>query len=98
MSEGLTEAELAVIERRASAATAGPWQAFVEGRDHFGGDNFIRTGGDDDEAPDMYVTLSYWDNERPVAAGAADLDFIANAKQDIPTLIAEVRRLRDSSR
>jgi hypothetical protein len=44
------------IEQRAAAATKGPWQSFVEGRDHRGGDDFIRTGGLDDESPDMNVS------------------------------------------
>jgi len=73
---------------------AGPWEASIEGRDHWSGDNFIRTGGQDDEAPDMYITLSYWNSEPPTPAGPAVLDFIAAARQDLPRLIAEVRRLR----
>jgi hypothetical protein len=36
----------------------------------------------------MYVSL----DGRP--AGANDLDFIASARQDVPRLIAEIRRLR----
>ncbi len=73
----------------------GPWECFVEGRDHWGGDNFIRTGGFDDASPDMYVTLTYWGRVTPQPAGAADLDFIASARQDVPRLVAEIRRLRD---
>jgi hypothetical protein len=84
----ITDAELAEIERRAAAATKGPWEAFVEGRDHWAGDDFIRTGGLDDESPDMYVSL----DGRP--AGPNDLDFIASARQDVLDLVAEVRRLR----
>lgn len=41
----LTDEELGVIEARAKAANPGPWKAFVEGRDHFSGDDFIRIGG-----------------------------------------------------
>lgn len=90
---GLTDAELAEIARRADDATAGPWQSWVEGRDGTSGDDFIRTGGTDRESPDMYVTLSYW-KEPPssVPAGANDLDFIAAARQDVPRLVAEIRR------
>ena len=66
------------IERRASRATAGPWTSFVEGRDHVSGSSFIRTGADD-------IELS--------GATIDDQDFIAHARQDIPALIAEVRRL-----
>ena len=92
---GLTDAELDEIARRAEDTTAPPWKAWVEGRDGLAGDSFIRTGGLDDDSPDMYVTLSYWKNgPASVAAEANDLDFIAAARQDVPRLVAEVRRLR----
>lgn len=90
----MTDEELDQIDARAEAALPGPWRSFVEGRDHLGGDNFIRTGGHDDSAPDMYVTLSYCDNESPKPADAALLDFIASARQDVPRLVAELGRLR----
>jgi hypothetical protein len=94
LSDELSEQELDAMEARAAAATPGPWEAFVEGRDHLSGDDFIRTGGLDDAAPDMYVELSFPTAERPVPAPHQDLDFIAAARQDIPLLVAEVRRLR----
>jgi hypothetical protein len=84
--------ELEQIERRSLSGTPGPWQAFVEGRDHYGGDDFIRTGGLDDDAPDMYVALHV--GTRSVPAPPEDLDFIASARQDGPRLVAEIRRLR----
>lgn len=89
----ISDEELAAMELRASNATSGPWQSFVEGRDHHSGDSFIRTGGLDDEAPDMYVTL-YLD-AKPTPATPDDLDFIAAARQDVPRLVAEIRRLRN---
>ena len=92
MSDDLTDEELDAIEARANAATKGPWQALVEGRDHRGGDNFIRVGGLDDEAPDMYVTLYYGATRTP--APPSDLDFIAASRQDVVRLVREVRRLR----
>ena len=75
----LTPEELRSILARASAATPGPWQSFVEGRDHSAGSSFIRTGADD-------IEMS--------GASVADQDFIANARQDVPRLVAEVARLR----
>ena len=85
----VTEEMLRAIEERCKAASPGPWKAFVEGRDHFGGDDMIRIGGLDDSEPDMYVSR----DRKP--ASEADLDFIASARQDLPMLVAEVRRLRD---
>ena len=37
------------MERRVAAASKGPWESFVEGRDRWSGDNFIRIGGLDDQ-------------------------------------------------
>lgn len=85
------DAELAAIEARCQAASPEPWKSFVEGRDHWGGDDFIRVS-DRDEEPDMYVSRATADGLQP--ASSEDLDFIAAARQDIPRLVAEVRRLR----
>lgn len=52
----VSEAQLDQIEQRCDAASKPPWQSFIEGRDHWGGDNFIRVGGLDDSEPDMYVS------------------------------------------
>src|SRR3954453_9053212 len=98
VSDELTDDELDQMEARAQAALSPPWESFIEGRDHFSGDDFIRTGGLDDEAPDMYVSLSYWDNDTPKPADGSVLDFIAAARQDVPRLVAEVRRLRHGAR
>jgi hypothetical protein len=89
IDEPLTDAELDAIKARVVAASKAPWQSFVEGRDHTSGDNFIRVGGLDDDEPDMYVSRDTG------PASVADQDFIAHARQDIPRLLAEVRRLRD---
>lgn len=80
----MTDNELEEIEARCNAATSAPWQSFIEGRDHTAGSDFIRTGGLDDSCPDIEL----------IGATQADQDFIAHARQDIPALIAEVRRLR----
>ncbi|MGG6463587.1 hypothetical protein, partial [Solilutibacter silvestris] len=71
------------IEARLQATTSEPWKSFVEGRDHTSGDSFIQTGESDD-SPDIYLT----------GATLADQDFIAHARQDIPELISEIRRLQ----
>jgi hypothetical protein len=76
----LTDEYLQSVEDRAKAATPGPWVSFVEGRDHTSGSSFVRTAGDD-------IELS--------GASAADQDFIAHSRQDIPQLVAEIRRLRE---
>ncbi|MEA2695941.1 MAG: hypothetical protein QOI66_212 [Myxococcales bacterium] len=75
----ITVGELEEIEVRCAAATRGPWRSLVEGRDHVAGSNFIQTDGEDIEL---------------IGASGADQDFIAHARQDVPQLVAEVRRLR----
>ncbi len=53
--------------------------SYVEGRDHDSGSNFIMTSEND-------IELS--------GATIADQDFIAHARQDIPKLLNEIRRLK----
>ena len=71
--------EIEEIKRRCGQATPGPWKSYVEGREEMSGSDFIMTGGED-----IYLT----------GATAADQDFIAHARQDIPKLVAEVERLK----
>ena len=94
-SDDLSEEELRIIEERAAAATSEPWESFVEGRDHMSGDGFIRTGGLDDSSPDLYLSHDSPDRTGSVPAPVEDQDFIAHARQDVPRLVAEVRRLRE---
>jgi hypothetical protein len=75
----LTDTEIEEIKTRHRLATPGPWTSFIESRDQFSGSDFIRTPVDD-----LYVT----------GATAADLDFIAHARQDIPKLVEELVRLK----
>lgn len=77
--EGMTDEELDRLEARLRDASPGPWISFVEGRDHDSGSSFIQTSASD-------IELS--------GATAADQDFIAHARQDLPRLLIEIRRLR----
>ncbi|AZO01486.1 hypothetical protein EJ066_20245 [Mesorhizobium sp. M9A.F.Ca.ET.002.03.1.2] len=72
------------MDARTAATQPAPWKSWVEGRDFLGGSNFIQTGQGPDRGEDIEMT----------GATAADQDFMAAAWQDIPRLIAEVRRLR----
>jgi hypothetical protein len=81
--EFLSHDYLTDVKKRADAATAGPWTSFVEGRDHLGGDNFIRLSLDDSNN-DLYLH----------GGSVADQDFIAHARQDIPLLLEEIERMR----
>ena len=87
MTDPMTAAELDAIEQRAHAATEGPWEAGT---------------GDGDPRPHVwtsrstgcvahitYVVPNDYGDVRP-----DDAEFIAHARDDVPALLAEVRRLR----
>ncbi|HEX8273519.1 MAG TPA: hypothetical protein VF615_12860 [Longimicrobiaceae bacterium] len=83
----LTEAKLAEIEERLGRATPGPWAC----KDRLGGggcfvfseETFHVVAVEEDEEPAVVVPL-----------GRGDAAFIAAAREDVPLLLAEVRRLR----
>jgi hypothetical protein len=87
----MTEEELKEIENRNISGTNGPWIAMTEGITHTSGEDFIMTGVKNAE--------DYKNSERGndiylINGKKEDLIFIANAKQDIPKLIAEIRKLK----
>lgn len=88
----MTEDELAAIEARANAATPGPWKLW-NGYDlaypNVGICGVCRIG------PEGSIAGVRGAEQRDVLGSSEDLEFIASARQDIPALIAEVRRLRD---
>ncbi len=91
----MTDEELSDIETRANAATHGPWGA------SFPSDPVTIFGGDCDcrGYPDSVAVAAKPDSDRrdencPHLHWVDDMKFIAHAREDIPRLIAEVRRLR----
>jgi hypothetical protein len=79
---------LTEIRARCDAARPGPWKAIIEGRDQDGGSSFIMIGPENARDEDLH--LSGYDRAVPTA----DYDFIANAREDIPYLLAEIDRLK----
>jgi hypothetical protein len=92
MPDPFTPEALDTIEARANAATKGPWFATAEGQVH------RHTPGG---------RKGWWVPEHEDIGGgnfggegggyymeAADAEFIAHAREDIPALVAELRRLR----
>jgi len=80
----INQKELEEIRRRCETATPGPWKSFIEGRDHTSGSSFIMTGSGPNRGEDIELS----------GATAADQDFIAHARQDIPRLLNEIDILR----
>lgn len=81
---GITDGELTEIEARASAASPGPWM--VNGK---------AAGGwrIDDGNPDR-VGMAFLLTPTALVMKKEDADFIAESRDDIPRLVAEIRRLR----
>lgn len=83
----LSEDRLAEIEERLGRATPGPWAC----KDRLGGggcfvfseETFHVVAVEEDDDPAVSVPL-----------GRGDAAFIAGAREDVPLLLAEVRRLR----
>lgn len=81
----LSKQELSEIKARCDFASPGPWISYVEDRDHTSGSNFIMTGPENTRGEDIELT----------GATIADQDFIAYARQDIPRLLDEIKRLQE---
>ena len=103
--EPLTEEELAAIEELAESATPGPW--FVRYLDDDHAMNLVAIGtvpdtGRGERWPDFdhheIVAATLVQHPRYVDVADERWDenarFIASARQEIPRLIAEIRRLR----
>jgi hypothetical protein len=80
--------EIEKIRARCKAARSSPWVSIIEGRDQTSGSSFIMIGEGNNRGEDLYLT----GDDQPVPI--ADYDFMANARQDIPFLLAEIDRLK----
>ncbi|MFJ4682013.1 hypothetical protein [Streptomyces sp. NPDC088789] len=101
-----TDQQLADIEARATAATPGPWGVYQFGGDSLieiaaeledtgTGYRARRTVARFDEEPmDNDPAHAEWTAEEDWAQVQADAAFVAAAREDVPALLAEVRRLR----
>lgn len=102
----LTDQQLDIIEARASKATPGPWGVYEYGggskidiaadlQDTGCGYRARREIASlEDEPLDNDPTHREWTAEEDWAQVQADAAFIAHAAEDVPALLAEIRRLR----
>lgn len=93
----MTEKHLLALEALVQVATPGPWQACPAPPKSFSDHGLrlvVRTLHD--AAPNVYVDKSLvWQDGKGIQINSeADAAFIAAARQGVPELIAEVRRLR----
>lgn len=88
----LPERELAAIEARAAAATPGPWEwserVRLVSRSRWVGDASPEVSDDAEPLPIIVTDGGVYPPH------GADRPFLAHARTDVPTLLAEVRRLR----
>lgn len=101
----LTEQQLADIEARANAATAGPWGVYESGTLIDVAADLEETGHGyrarrgiarlDEEPLDNDPAHREWTAEEDWTQVQADGAFIAHAREDVDVLVAEVRRLRN---
>jgi len=99
MTDGVEEAELVEIEQRAVRAFAvapPPWVAWLETRGGLGGESFIQLGLDPELDVELYIRFYTGSNEvtSPDVRLDAVIEFIADACNAVPRLVAEIRRLR----
>ncbi|MEU9127813.1 hypothetical protein AB0D08_06815 [Kitasatospora sp. NPDC048540] len=94
--ELLSEEELSAIEQRVAAATPGPWVGWMESRHGIGGTSFIQLRAEAEEDDENYLTHAIGGREVVGADAQTDVDieFIAGARQDVPRMVNEIRRLR----
>lgn len=97
----MTDDELAAIERRAEAATAGPWDFWIRITADLarvlvgsGDRTTLRGMSPSDANPLTIAKLPTNINPSGTFMHNRDCVFIAHAREDVPRLIAEIRRLR----
>lgn len=100
----LTDQQLDEIDARANAATAGPWGVYESGSMIDIAADLQETGCGyrarreiarlEDEPLDNDPAHREWTAEQDWAQVQADAEFVAHAREDVPVLLAEIRRLR----
>jgi hypothetical protein len=91
VTEPFSDEEIAELGALTAAATPGPWVAHIEGEAPIGGDSMIGLDGLPETSRRMYVF-----HDRQIAP-SADIKFIAAARNYMPRLLTELRRLRGHS-
>jgi hypothetical protein len=83
------------IEARANAATAPPWTYRYQHNGVTGGeDAFLIEAPPYGTFPDTPAWRETFRAGRIIGRSSGDCQFIANSREDVPDLVAEVRRLR----
>jgi hypothetical protein len=85
--EPITDAELDAMAQRANAASKPPWQSFAKAATASAEATSFVSAASTTTSPTCTSPTTHPSHD-------ADLDFIAVVSQDIPRLIAEVKRLR----
>ncbi len=90
----MTESDLNEIESRLNNSTKGTWIPMTEGITHESGSDFIMTNVSN---KDDYKNSERGQDIELNGGTKDDIVFIANAKQDIQKMIAEIRKLKNKT-
>lgn len=98
--------DLDAIEARANDATSGPW-GWYDGNDYADvAADYQSTGRGSYSCRQQIARIEAdwslddpdredWDEDQASEQACADAEFIAHSREDVPALVAEVRRLRE---
>jgi hypothetical protein len=103
VTDSLSDADLDDIAHRVAGAlevAPPPWEPWLETRAGTGGGSFVSLGGRPDDDNEIYLDVRLGADQltSPDARLDAIVDFLAHVAEDVPKLVAEVRRLRSERR
>lgn len=87
----ITEGELDAIEKRANEAQVGPWK--TDAMKNVGENWLVATFGQDSDGDWIVTTDGLRASRSNGATAKDDATFCAHAREDVPRLVGEVRRL-----
>lgn len=91
MPEAMNDERLADIEARADALPSGPWEKGWDGQ------QFYLRDSEGTEIMELTFAIPTWGERYEQAKATCDTavpEFLFHARDDVPDLIAEIRRLR----
>jgi hypothetical protein len=91
MPEPVSDERLAQIEARADGLPAGPWEMGWDGQ------QFYLRDGEGIEIMELTFAIPTWGERYEQAKATCDIavpEFLFHARDDVPALITEIRRLR----
>lgn len=89
----ITDGELDAIEKRANDAQVGPWK--TDNMKNVGENWLVATFGSDSDGDWIVTTDNLRASQSNGATAKDDAVFVAAAREDVPRLVQEIRRLHE---